>query len=310
MVTLSEDKIHRIAFAKYLLSQAKVHKSKGAPVCSFSILILHDLVEIFLQVAKEIHVPQIEKPRGDVLETLAKALNRKMLPDGHAINLEFINRLNQRRNALKHSTIFVNRMDVQNLYSETETFFIDFSKILFDLQFDKISLVLLIMNEKIRDNLKEAELKLEIKDFDAAIVSIAKSYHYLEHTEMQISGTLGYPVFKPDYGRELYVRSRTVGSPEADSNLRWLGTEVGKDFRGLNERLADVERIVNLGVDFKSYRKFKDLLPHIYLPSTKDTTDELHFSEPSKQLSRNIEAQDVTFCFEFVLDAALRIQSV
>lgn len=312
MSSLTKDQIERIAFTKYLLSQAKIQKDKGIPTCSFAVLIMHDLVEIFLQVAVEILAPALQKPKAMILETLTNALNTILAPGGKAISMQFINRLNGRRNSLKHATIFVNSMDVQNLYSETETFFIDFNKILFQLDFDQISLVAMINNEKVKDYLHEAERHIENGDFIEAMLSITKSYHYLELSEVSPLGTIRGRV-KVNYNRNLEIRSKSMSTgSNPDRSLKLISEAIEKDIKTLYETVSDIESIVRMGIDYRSFIKFRSFIPRIYMPNTKDKKDELYFFKlDDKALSLyNFDEENVKFCFDFVLSVSLKLQSL
>src|SRR5689334_18188001 len=115
MISLSTDKLERLSFAKYLLKQASFHKEKNSPLNSFTILILHDLVEIFLQVALEVHSPESEKKTTRILDDMTIKINEKIEPKSkQPINRQFIKRLNETRNPLKHSSIFANAETIKN----------------------------------------------------------------------------------------------------------------------------------------------------------------------------------------------------
>jgi hypothetical protein len=311
-MSLSKEQIDRVVFSKYLLTQAKQHKDKAVPTSSFSILILHDLVEIILAVGTEIHAPQFSKPSTKILEALTIELNKVLIEKGTPINIQVIKRLNERRNGLKHATIFVNKMDVQNLYSETETFFIDFSKILFDLDYDRISLASLVSIDKVREHLLESEDYLKDNKYTEAIISITKSYHYFEQSELKVKGVIGYLGFSTDYMRDFSTRSINLGTARPDANLSRLATKVGKDITKLDNRITEIERVISLDVDYNSFRKFKQLLPHFYLPNTADKDDKLNFSEISlDRLAQFSYTEDqVKFCYDFVINACLKVANL
>lgn len=304
MRLLNKEQIERIVFSKYLLSQAKTQRNKGIPLNSFTILILHDAVEIFLQVALEIHVPEIKKEKTKILESMASAINEALSTQENKINIQYIKRLNDRRNGLKHATIFVNTSDIQNLYSETEMFFKDFSKPLFNVSFSDISLVSIIPPGNIQDHLHQAREQQNAGYFIDAMISITKAYHYLERSVKD-----GYrpSTLIRDYRMRYSIRTRTMSAPSAGDEVKWLSEQLERDIGALANSVSTIEKAMYLGVDLKAYNKFRKLLPDIYFPNTQDTDDKLNFFELTEQHKSKytFKDDDVSFCFDFVLEIAL-----
>ena len=87
---------------------------------------------------------------------------------------------------MKHSTIFIDKNNIDNLFYETQTFLNDFTTIFFNLYFANISVADLITNEEIKKYLHEAEEKLSKKEFHFAIINIGKAFYELEKIETDL----------------------------------------------------------------------------------------------------------------------------
>jgi hypothetical protein len=314
---MTKDQIERISFCKYLLTQAKVHIEKDKPLSSLGILILHDLVEIYLHVTSEVYSPGYKKPHTDILQSLTTEINKKLQERGLSphINQSYIKRLNERRNPLKHASIFVDKDSINDLYRETEIFLNDFTPILFVISIDDISLVDLVKSEKIRTHLKDAEKFVAGSKYNYAIVSVTKAYHYLQHENLKIE--LGRGAHIPigrmgqrSYAQEYATRLRSMSGKALDNAVNDVVQKIGNDINKLSGKIADLEIVATCGADYKSFLTFRLQLPHIYIPSTADTDDTLKFwnDSPQEIAKLSYEAEDVKYCLGFLLDVVFRIE--
>ena len=103
---ITADKIERLVFIKYLLTQAEISKDLDRPISSTTILTLHDAVECFLQLSYEQLTGRAKLNGNQILDNYADKINEILLPDKKPqINKAFIKRINELRNQLKHATI-------------------------------------------------------------------------------------------------------------------------------------------------------------------------------------------------------------
>lgn len=309
-VTLSKDKVERLVFAKYLLSRAKQEKDAGRPLSSFAVLILHDLVEIFLQVAIETLNPSFKKPQTKILETLTDGVNGVLLSSKlQTINDQFIKRLNGLRNLLKHQTIFVDEIEIQNLFTETNTFLIDFTPLIFNIDINEVTLVSLIQNEKVRENLQAAEREITLGNLTEAMLSITKSFHYFEYNQKSLKDENGEGILYENkvhsYTRQFSVRRMSLGGKDFGNDVKWLAGEIEKDMIMVNQKLQLVEKTIAYGINYKKYVKFTSIIPHIYLPSTADKPGNLHFIVTEAVQRKEYTLDQVRFCFDLVTELAL-----
>lgn len=304
---ITPDKIERLVFAKYLLRQAEESKNLDRPLSSASILTLHDAVECFLQLAFE-QLTGKAKPSGQlILETYTDRIN-EMLADSKKpqINKAFIKRINELRNQLKHSTIFIDKRNIQNLYSETEVFLIDFSDSIFNLHFEDLSILELLSNITIKGHLLQADKDFKKGLFQSSLFSVGKAFYEVEH--------LGN---KGKYGEDILSKHHTINylnkyavqlsDIEPDKILKENLKEIAKDLNRIQDELHDLKKILSLSVDLNSYLKFRKTMPYV-TKIVKGGTGEIEFWIPDEERGNKVDytPKQVKFCYDFVTELALK----
>ncbi len=68
------------------------------------------------------------------------------------------------------------------------------------------------------------------------------------------------------------------------------------------QALNEVLRVITMGLDYRRYSKFRALTPHV----SKTMGGQYFFSHTG--LSAEINAEECQYCFDFVIDSALRLQ--
>lgn len=310
---LSTDKIERLVFSKYLLTQAGKHKELDRPLSSSSILLLHDLVECFLQLASEHLLNKPKLSANNILDIYSEELNKYLLTKGYpTINKAFIKRLNELRNQLKHSTIFIDKKNIDNLYSETELFIKDFTNVFFDIQFEDITLVQLISNKLIKDHLEEAEKKIQDNEFHTALFSIGKAFYELEQTERHLPDKQGINVLRePNRVNYLIRHDATFNAKPLENFIKATLRDIGDDINKINKNIFSLTTVLSLSVDIKDYFRFQTIMPYVTKIQThRDNKWYIEFWIPNEESYKkeDFTIQQVMFCFNFVLDVALKSQ--
>lgn len=319
MVDLSKDKIDRLIFSRYLLREAEIQKRKGRPFSSSSILLLHDLVECFLQIALEVYFPSERKARNGILATVADKLNEMLIEKGYpVISSGFIKKLNELRNQLKHSSIFIDQGEIENLFLDTDKFVTTYSKILFDRDLSEFSVTELIKNKKVKENITKAEVAIESGDLENAIISIAVAYIHLERTELIISDEYGdrplSSIRKPDFqGRAQSRYSMFSYKNPPDSNLNDALKDISKSFGQVHEKIVEIEKAIIYQIDYLNFLRFKSYLPDI--PVVRDFQSQggdyvllMPDLEQFKKTKR-YTVEQVKFCKEFLIDIVLKLSA-
>lgn len=308
-MTTIADKIERLVFVKYLLKQAENSKELDRPLSSTAILTLHDATECFLQLIFEQLTGKAKLSGQQILDNYTEKIN-EILDERkeQMINRAFIKRINELRNQLKHATIFIDKKNIQNLFSETELFFIDFTQIIFSLNFSEISLVELISNIEIRKHLTVAEKEIKNNNLQSAMFDIGKAFYELEDMGTKVKGKYGENILSKHHKINYTLKYRArLGGGEPDRVLKENLNEIAKDINRLQDELFDLKKIISLSADLKKYMEFKNNIPYV-TKIVKGETGEVVFWVPDEERENKIEYtyEQVKMCFDFVMETALR----
>ena len=135
--------------------------------------------------------------------------------------MAFIKRINELRNQLKHSTIFIDSRNIQNLYSETEIFLIDFSSSIFNMNFEEISLLELISNQKVKQHLLLADREIRDNTLQKSMFSIGRAFYELESLATNIKGKRGENILSKHHIINYLIKYRAqLGGAEPDHVLK------------------------------------------------------------------------------------------
>ena len=306
---ITADKIERLVFIKYLLTQAEISKDLDRPISSTTILTLHDAVECFLQLSYEQLTGKAKLTGNQILDNYSDKINEILLPDNKPqINKAFIKRINELRNQLKHATIFIDKKNIQNLYSETDLFFNDFTQIFFDLDFYELSLTSLISNQEILNHLIIAEKEIKNQDYQKAMFSIGKAFYEIEAIGTKVEGKYGENILSKHHIIDYLIKYRAqFGGSEPDGVLRENLKEIAEDINRIQDDLHDLKKVISLSADLKKYKKFRTTIPYVS-KIIKGETGEVEFWIPDEERKNVVEYKidQVKFCLDFVTEMALK----
>ena len=306
-MNLIRDKLERLIFVKFLLSQAKLQKDLNRPLCSTAILTLHDCVECFLQITYEQLTGKSKTSSNNILDTYSEEINKVLLEENKTqINKAFIRRINDLRNQLKHATIFTDFQLIQNIYIETELFLIDFTNIVFTLSFDEISLIELIPDNEIKNILKEANQQISLLDYKLAAFEIGIAFYLLEEKVTNIEGKYGNNILNPHYAVN-YLRKYDVNKfkIDLDEHLKENLIEIANDINSLQYDIFTMKKALSLSVNIKDYLQFIEIIPcMILLP--RGVSGKKEFSSYYRGGDKvEYTKRQMDFCFDFVLNLAI-----
>jgi hypothetical protein len=180
--------IRRLALVKSLFLVG-IEQSRGPePLNAFSILTMHDGVELFLQLASE----HVDEGKRNILFLEYWDVLKKRLPGDGLTQRESMRRLNEARRSLKHHGTLPSRLDIEGLRASTVNFFEENVPIVFGLEFRNLSLVELVTFERSRKALEEAQREIEMGTFKNAMehCSLALAYLLADY-ESQIEQQFG-----------------------------------------------------------------------------------------------------------------------
>lgn len=306
---ISRDKIERLVFVKYLLSQANAQKNLERPLSSSAILTIHDSIECFLQLCYEITNAKTKLKSQNILDTYAEEINKILLEQQKPpINKAYIKRINDLRNQLKHATIFVDEKQIPNLYTETEIFLTDFTDLIFGFSFDKISLVELIPDETIKNVLIEAETEIENGEYFKAMRQIGIAFYELKNKLAKIQGMPNENIFGSIFQIDYMIKyGAQFGGSFPDSVLTENLAEIASDINRLQDDIVDIKTILSLSVDIKEYVKFVKNTPSVHgILTGTDNKLEYWALEDNYDVKPNYKLEEVKKSLNFVIELGLK----
>ena len=306
---ISRDKIERLIFVKYLLSQAYIQKNFERPLCSSAILTIHDCIECFLQLCFEIKTGKSKMSSQRILETYTDEINQVLLKEGKPqIHKAFIKRINELRNQLKHSTIFIDQKLIPNLYIESELFLMDFTEIVFEISFKKISLVELISDEGIKEILRNAENDIDNCDYYNAMRKIGIAFYELKIKLTKVNGTLSESIFGSNFHKDYMIKyDAQFGGSSPDNVLKENLVEIANDVNKMQDDIIDIKTILSLSVNIRDYMLFREKTPDLHkLQTANESESEYWCVEDNYNIKPNYTLEDVKKSLNFVIELELQ----
>ena len=149
MATIPAGTMERLAFIRYAHQQGVVQSRTAEPGNSIGVLLFHDAVDLFLQLAAE-HLNITKKLGKSFLLDYLAEIDAHLQPTTLSGRPGMV-RLNAIRNSLKHNGVRPSPIDVEGLRGSVTSFLEDNTPIVFGLQFYEISMARLVSVEKARD---------------------------------------------------------------------------------------------------------------------------------------------------------------
>ncbi len=280
--TVTKDEMQRLAFARYEYEQGVEQSRRPQPLSASSIFSFHDSVELFLQLAAE-HFN--ESTRGLQFEQYWDRLEPHLT--GHRLaEKETMRRLNKLRVNLKHDSTFPAPLSIEGFRGSVTSFFEVNTPLVFGIEFAEISMVSLVTCESARQSLDEAlRLDKEGKRQDALPkVAVALKQVIDGYEERKRQRRYRSPF---SFGASLtFVRS---GNRDLDKVIESV------------KELQSAMKILALGLDYRRYARFQSLAPSVAL-----TAGGTYYVSPPR--IEELTADEYRFCFDFVIESALRLQ--
>jgi len=299
---LDQHVIRRLAFIRYLYQTGVSQSHAPTPLKCASLLVMHDAVELWLQLAceqwnigprpatKQIHFMEYWDLLGPKLRPQELSQRESML------------RLNGARVALKHHGTFPSDLDVEAFRANTTSFFQENTPIVFGVNLDEVSLVEYVNPEASRALLKDAQADLaggEVLDALSKI-AIANAEMIRDYEERKRTRFGRSPFY---FGRDLtFHNAFFMGLKGGSSEERKFAEFVDRVKESI-ESMQDAMKVLALGVDYRKYSKFKRLTPRIsrMAGGRVRTIWSPARGEPAPT------KDDVLFCLDFVVESALAL---
>ena len=301
--SLSESTIQRLAFIKYLYNLAIGQSRQPEPLAAASILMFHDSIELFLQLACE-HLDAETKTNTSFIEYW-EILKPKM-PNGGLTQKESMKRLNKSRVALKHHGILPTKIDIEAFRASVINFFEDNTPLIFGTRINEVSMINLIAYKSAKTSLKKAEEHKQKGDLPEALFEIAIAFKQLiEDYEVSKRSQFGRSPFF--FGKDMTFESsfhmglNKSNSPDGNPFIHRRFADFVDKVRDSIQAMREAIKILSLGLDYRRYTKFQLLTP--YVIQTGDGNYHCSAKRSEKPLIEEYE-----FCYNFVIDSAIRLQ--
>ena len=206
------------------------------------------------------------------------------------------------RTPLKHNLIFPNRETVRQVLSDLSLLFTENTKTYLGKAFDTVSLADMLSDPLLRQEIKQAEQDRDNSRLGGAAEHLKVAFdHLLESMRRhQLPVHARHWVELPD---QLFAEREATTIIEGSR-----GREFERLLRNANEtyrKLKDRMQLLLLGINMADYARFEYITPEIHYFKGGNRTV---FGTAQGTLVQNKE--NIDFCFSFVLEAALKAQSI
>jgi hypothetical protein len=307
-MSLSQDEASRLAFIRYLNHQAAQQGRLPEPQSSTAVLLLHDAVEAFLLLAAEHLGAAPPREFGQYWDVLSPA---KLTGGVDLAVKQGMVRLNKIRVNLKHHGVPPGRAAIDKSLADTATFFAANTRLVFDIDYDQVSMADVIEQEKVRELVRKAEAANAGADHISAMIALSDACELLllpRSTDSwrpsplrfgdNINWASGHP-FVRRVGHALQPSGNASGFDNHANDRQFLAEHIGTVTKAVIA-LQEAARVTALGIDYAAYLQFVRLTP-----SHVDTTDGKRQYQAPKGYAPT--RHDVEFCHQFVVSASLRL---
>ncbi|MGI6341991.1 MAG: hypothetical protein ACOXZ9_03300 [Bacteroidales bacterium] len=274
--------IKRLALIKHLYKIGVELSRQFETIAAFSILSLHDSVEMFLKLLAE-H-KDIKSENFNFLDYWTKIPELTLK--------ESMRNLNTRRVNIKHKGLLPSKADIEISRVNTTDFFEQNTIIHFDVEWKDISLLTLIQYDKVRQYLEKAQQALEENKIEDCIESAAIAFDELLYTYEDSKSSF--------FGSSPFYFCENIESHYIEKNDGNMLEFVDKLKKSLNN-IQKALKILSFGIDYKKFVKFKLLTPIV-----RRTMGGIYVTEiwgKKKWTKENCQ-----YCIDFVLDSSLKLQ--
>jgi hypothetical protein len=294
--------VQRLSIIKHLYKTG-VEQARLPEVIAFtSILTFHDALDMFLQLVAQ---KQGITKRGkiflmgyfDIIHDLQHKAS--------------INKINLRRNSIKHNGQIPANIEIQESQTITYLFLEEHTRKIFNIEFEAISLVDLISYDAVRKSLQIAQTFIDKKNRKGAVINIAiaffqllsidksvkiNSKRFLHDHNYQISHLL-LPRLAPVIAK-ISNRQGEIEAEKFDKSLKRTLDKFNENFK----RLEDTLKILFLGIDYRKWTEFRMITPWVNFDG-----QEYQVYGVEEEL---LTDSSIKFLQDFVLESALKMQQL
>jgi hypothetical protein len=280
--------LRRLMFAKYLLRMATEQARKPEPVSALAVLLLHDATELTLALSAEHH--NVGSKKTEFMQYFAM-LDDAISPAKIA-HRESMRRLNDARVGLKHHGTMPSRTEVIAFDAAVADFMRDNLTSLLEVSLEDVSLADLVMSTKARECLKRADSAFRDQNGQAAAEGISEAFARL----------------LADYGvkdrPDSSVRREIASLAHSLDRNGEVGVSALARLAESVERLHEEVALMRQGIDTRKLTAFRALTPNTSIAMAGNARFQYSGGRTPPTLD------ELQFCYDFVVDAALRMEEV
>ena len=287
--------IKRLAFAKYLIERGNQESVNSDPLSSIALLHYHDALELSFDLVLE--DKGINTNNLSFMQYFDK-VNEWLKNNGKdEISLRpSLVKLKDRRVNLKHKGLFSSKTDIEESKFTANNLFEELCKNVYGLDAQKISLVELIENQRVKAFIKEAINSYD-SDQKKSIEKISLSFEFLlrDYEQSKRDSFFRSPF---NSGKDMtFLSAFHLGL----SNTYKLGEFVDNVKESI-EAMQKAIKVLAFGLDYKKYIKFRLLIPEPILHRRSDMPEVL-LNQDAK-----ISKEDLNFCINYLVECSLKLQ--
>ena len=282
----------RLAVIKQLYNHGVDQSYAVEPMNGFAILSFHDSVEMYLGLCAEKKGIKVDSNTkfGDYFSKMSD------LKCGAAMT-----NLNKKRVGLKHHGTIPSNLDIEISRANVTDFFIQNTPVFFHTEFDDISLVSLITYSGVRKYMEKANEALSKNDYVDSIQNSQIAFKELLAAHKEDNSLLYRSPFKV-IDNFTFLDSFFMGIKSNEHKIKDFIDAVG----GSLKELENTVNLIGFGIDYKKYCKFKLLSPYINIWYNEGNREYEAYNNSHD--GRICDKKNALFCFNFVIDSALKLQ--
>jgi hypothetical protein len=281
----------RLAVIKQLYRNGMEQSYLTEPMNGFCILSFHDSVEMFMKLCAE--------KKGKKVDRQTNFVDYFTIVPELELQAQMIN-LNYKRVSLKHNGSLPSNLDIEISRANTTEFFETNTKKIFGKEFSEISLISFIQFESVKSYLEKSEIGIQAKNYEESILNSQIAFRELLICYEEDKKRNFRSPFK--VSEDMTFKSSFFLKIGLDRKLDNYIDTVNKSLSNID----DVIKIIGFGIDYKKYIKFKLLSPIIQFWNQEDGRK--YESHPSTGILLN--HKNCMFCFDFVINSALKLQEL
>ncbi len=300
----------RLSYIKHLFYLGVQQSELNYRVAFPSILSFHDAIDMFMQLVAE--------KRGIVKKERDKLYLMNFFDKIPELTLKAsVNKINTRRNNLKHSGQIPAPNEIEESKTITQLFFEENVSLIFGIDWSDVSFYNLITIDKVRQCLISADKFLQHgkKKEIVTVLSIAffeilqidpkvkiNSKKFLIDHDYKLAGSFSSPIIATSI-RHIENNIKGIVGSNAEKQAKIFDKRLKSAIEIYDnnfKRLEEILRILSLGIDYRKYINFKMITPRVEL------TQNYRLGKIDEEL---LTDKNIKFMFDFVFDSAMIVQN-